>query len=352
MKNRLITAALLCPIASWAQSSVTIYGIADLGVRHSTGLSATHAPDPGTTNALTSGIDNTSRLGFRGVEDLGGGMRALFNLESGLNFDAGTTVNTGKFFDRASFMGLGGGWGTLTAGRHTNLLADAIGPVDAVGMRFASFNPNIVTTAVSTHGLGIEYGTSGAATGSYRLDNSLKYTGTFGPVTAKAMYSFGETTNATSAKSSAGVGAQYQVDKLVISGAYQNFKSVTFQDLDAATLGASYQFSALRLAANYGRNKGQTSSTASTVQKVGSFGGTWAATSAVDLTASFYKLDRTRTGVADDGYSRVILFAEYKFSRRTRLYAEADYTRWKNNYQGVANKPRGTGATLGVMHTF
>jgi len=352
MKKRLITTALLCPIAAWAQSSVTIYGIADLGVRHSSGLAAGHAPDPGRTAALTSGIDNTSRLGFRGTEDLGGGMRAVFNLETGLNLDAGTTVNATKFFDRAAVVGLGGAWGTVTAGRQTNLLADAISPVDAVGMRFASFNPNIVTTAVSAHGLGVEYGTSGATTGSYRLDNSMKYVGRFGGLTARAMYSFGETANAASARSSAGVGGQYQWNQWVVSGAYQSFKAVNYRDLDAATLGTSYQFKTVRLAANYGRNKGDTTSIADTVQKVSSVGATWAATPAVDLTAAYYRLERNRIGAADDGYSRVILFAEYKFSRRTKLYAEADYTDWKNNYQGVANKSRGTGATVGVMHTF
>ncbi|QHI98471.1 porin [Xylophilus rhododendri] len=352
MTKRLIATALLCPIAVCAQSSATIYGIADLGVRHSSGLSAGHAPDPGNTNAVTSGVNNTSRLGYRGSEDLGGGLRALFNLETGLNVDAGTTVNTAKFFDRASVLGLGGGWGTLLAGRQTNLLADAISPVDAVGMRFASFNPNIVTTAVSTHGLGVEYGTSGATTGSYRLDNSLKYAGRFGGFTAKAMYSFGETSNAASAKSSTGLGGQYQIEQFVVSGAWQKFKSANYLDLDAGTLGAAYQFKSVKLAANYGRNKGQTTGTASTVQKVASAGATWAATPAVDLTAAYYKLDRSRTGAADDGYSRVILFAEYKLSRRSKLYAQADYTDWKNGYQGSGNKASGTGATLGVMHTF
>lgn len=115
-------------------------------------------------------------------------------------------------------MGLGGGWGQVTAGRQTNLLADAISPVDPVGMRFASFNPNIATAALSSHGLGVEYGAAGSTSGSYRLDNALKYSGRFGPLTARAMYSFGENTGRASAQSSVGAGLSYTNAGWVVSG--------------------------------------------------------------------------------------------------------------------------------------
>jgi len=348
----LAAAAALAPFCAVAQSGISIYGIADAGVRHTSGLSAANAASNGNSNGLSSGVDNTSRLGFRGREDLGGGLHASFNLETGLNLDLGTQANATKYFDRASWLGLGGAWGTVTAGRQTTLLAEAISPVDPVGMRFAAFNPNIATTALSSHGLGIEYGASGANTGTYRLDNSLKYSGKFGPVTARAMYGFGEVAGNRSALSSSGLGAVYASGPLTVSGAYQKFKSATLLDLEGATLGLAYQLGAVRLAANTGRSSADVSATAKTVQKVHSLGGTWAATTAVDLTAAYYRMSRERTGALGDGYSRVILFAEYKLSRRSKLYAEADYTDWKNNYQGVANKPHASGFTLGLMHTF
>lgn len=345
-------AALAVPALACAQSSVTIYGIADLGVRRTSGLSATNAAVPsGSATALASGVNNTSRLGFRGREDLGGGLFATFNLETGLNLDTGLPANA-KFFDRASTVGLGGGWGTVTAGRQTNLLADAIGPVDPVGMRFAAFNPNIATTALSAHGLGIEYGSAGATTGSYRLDNAVKYTGRFGPVTARAMHGFGENLAGTRPQSSTGAGLAYADGGLAVSGAWQTFRSPAGLTLDAATVGAAYQWGAVRLAANTGRSEAETTATARTVQQVHSLGSTWGVTPAVDLTAAVYRLNRQRTGQRDDGYTRAIFFAEYKLSRRSRLYAELDRTRWRDNFQGAANKPTGTGATVGLIHTF
>lgn len=352
-KNCVIAAIACGPALAHAQSSVVIYGIVDLGARHTSGLTAAQAAANGSATALTSGVDNTSRLGFRGTEDLGGGLRALFNLETGLNADLGTQANSTKYFDRASWVGLGGGWGTLTAGRQTTLLAEAIAPVDAVGMRFAAFNPNIVTTALSSHGLGLEYGASGANTGSYRLDNSIKYSVKVGPVTGRAMYAFGENSNSTVLQSSTGLGAVYQEGALTVSGAWQTFKSASRLDLDGATLGAAYQWGPVRLAANFGRSEGFTTVTARTIQKVASAGATWSVTPAVDLTAAYYRLERTRsTTTVNDGYARAFLFAEYKLSRRTRLYAEADFTDWKQGYQGAGNRSTGRGATLGVMHTF
>ncbi len=345
-------AALCAPALAFSQTSLTVYGIADAGVRYGSGLTAANAPAATSTTGVASGVNSTSRFGLRGREDLGGGLHALFNLETGLNLDTGTTANSTKFFDRAAIVGLGGGWGQVTAGRQTNLLADAISPVDPVGMRFASFNPNIATAALSSHGLGQEYGSAGATTGSYRLDNSVKYTGRFGPVTARAMHSFGENAGRASAQASTGAGLAYAAGPWAVSGAYQRFKTATQLELEAATLGAAYQWDSVRLALNTARSEADTSATARTVQRVHSAGLTWAATSAVDLTASLYRLDRQRTGQRDDGYTRAILFAEYKLSRRTRLYAELDRTHWRDGYQGAANKARATGVTTGVLHTF
>lgn len=348
----LVASTLASPALTFAQSSVTLYGIADAGVRHTSGMSAANAPSPASTTSLASGVNTTSRFGLRGREDLGGGLYALFNMETGLNIDTGAPANAGKFFDRASLVGLGGAWGQVTAGRQTNVLADAISTVDPLGMRFPAFNPNIVTTALSNHGLGIEYGSSGASSGSYRLDNALKYTGQFGPLTARAMYSWGENAGSTAPQSSAGAGLAYAAGDWTVSGAYQSFQSAQRLKLEAATLGAAYQLGSVRLAFNTGRQAGETSASAETVQRVHSAGATWSATAALDLTAALYRLTRQRTGLQEDGYTRAVLFAEYKLSRRTKLYAELDRTHWRKPYQGVANPERATGVSAGLLHSF
>jgi predicted porin len=74
---------LACACTAQAQSSVTIYGILDSSVRYSSGLDAAYAGSATNTTAINSGVNTTSRFGFRGTEDLGGGLSAIFNLESG-----------------------------------------------------------------------------------------------------------------------------------------------------------------------------------------------------------------------------------------------------------------------------
>ena len=95
MKIRTLAAAaaLACSGGAFAQSTVTLYGVVDLGLRNGSGLTASNAPASGSAHSLGSGIHTTSRWGLRGSEDLGGGAKALFNLESGLNADTGAPAN-------------------------------------------------------------------------------------------------------------------------------------------------------------------------------------------------------------------------------------------------------------------
>lgn len=353
MKRRIgalcVTLASTCVAAQ--TSSVTLYGTVDLGLRHGSGLTASNAPASKSTNSMDSGIHTTSRWGLRGSEDLGGA-KVLFQFESGLNAKTGASASASKYFDRASWLGLQGGWGTLALGRQTTTLADAISPVDPLGMRFASFNPSIGVAALSRHGLGIEFGNSGATSGSYRLDNAIKYTGQFGGFTARAMWGIGEVDKQTSALSSRGVGLAYAAGGFTVSGAFQRFKDVNQRTLDGTTLGAAYQWDKVRLAANAARSEAETAVGKHTVQRVLSAGTTWSVTPLFDLTAAYYKVDRSRTGATNDGYGRLVAFAEYKLSRRTKVYAELDNTHWRNGFQGAANKAHATGISAGVVHSF
>ncbi len=156
---------------------------------------------------MNSGINTTSRFGFRGSEDLGGGLKAIFNLESGINLDTGASVSATKLFDRAAIVGLQGDWGTVTAGRQTTVLAEVVSAVDPLGSRFASFNPNVGIAALSAHRLATEFGPAGSTTGAYRLDNSVKYVGRFSDFSVRAMHAFGEQAGNSSNLSSSGLGA-------------------------------------------------------------------------------------------------------------------------------------------------
>ena len=97
-----------------AQSSVTLYGIVDAGVEY-----VNHASADGGATRLVSGGKNTSRWGLRGVEDLGGGLKAVFQLESGINIANGQFDDgPGAIFDRRATIGLKNRFGQITLGRN------------------------------------------------------------------------------------------------------------------------------------------------------------------------------------------------------------------------------------------
>ncbi|MES2069749.1 MAG: porin [Pseudomonadota bacterium] len=363
MFKRTYLGTLLCVSGSaFAQSAVTLYGIADLGVRYSTGINAGNTPVPsGSTMALSSGINNTSRWGIKGQEDLGDGMDAVFQLEGGLNIDTGASAKSDKLFDRLAFVGIKSSHGSLTAGRQATILSDAISPVDPLGMRYASFNPNINITALSntafgTHAFGVQYGTSGYADNYYRLDNMLKYTSEFGPLVARVSYSFGEVAGNSSALSTMGAGLAYQQDGLNISGAYMKFKNSADLSLQAYTLGAAYRLGSVQLKANFGHNRADTSTTKQTRQRIASAGAAFTLSPDLILTAAYYRVRREASGFVDDGFDRSFAYLEKALSKRSTVYVETDYTNWKGNAAGVtggqANNSNGLGLTLGLMHKF
>jgi predicted porin len=180
MKNILSSAAaLVCGLAAatsaHAQTSVQVYGIVDSGIAHLTnvnnaGDSITKIP------SLTSSFP--SRIGFKGSEDLGGGLQAFFVLENGLATDTGTQQQGGRLFGRAANVGLKGDWGTLTLGRQQNmtyisgLKTDVLGPnLFAIG----SIDPYLPNA---------------------RSDNAIGYMGNFSGFVLGATYSFGRDASA------------------------------------------------------------------------------------------------------------------------------------------------------------
>jgi len=114
MKKTLIALAALASTAAFAQSSVTLYGVADAALSKVTDKSAALS-SAGTMN------NGTSRWGVRGTEDLGGGLKAGFNFEQGLSLNDGTLAKSGAGeFGRAAWMNLSGGFGEVRLGRTLN----------------------------------------------------------------------------------------------------------------------------------------------------------------------------------------------------------------------------------------
>lgn len=162
MKKPVLLALACSALAGSAfaqSSSVTLYGVADAAVRQVKNGSA------GTVKGVASGANSTSRFGVRGVEQLGGGLSAGFNLESGIELDTGS-ANASKFWNRRSTISLMGDFGEIRLGRDTtptysNALNDEFGIV-GVGSR-----------GVFVYGSSAVLG-SGATT-AQRSDNGVSY---------------------------------------------------------------------------------------------------------------------------------------------------------------------------------
>ncbi len=171
MKKKLSLLALAAALspAAFAQS-VTVYGIIDLAAEY---LSNT-APN-GASIKRMPGLSASvpTRLGFRGSEDLGGGLKAIFTIEQGFGADTGTLNQGGRAFGRQSFVGLQGNWGTLTLGRHYTMLFWSTGDADVLG-------PNA-------------YGISSLDNyfPNARVDNSVSYRGSFSGFQVGFTYSLG-----------------------------------------------------------------------------------------------------------------------------------------------------------------
>jgi predicted porin len=123
--------------SAMAQSSVTIYGIIDTGVVYTTNANA-NGNAVFKMPSLTGSF--LSRIGFRGTEDLGGGLQAIFVLESGFAPDTGAMGQGNRIFGRQSYVGLKSDWGQVTLGRQINmtylsqLKTDVMGPnIFAIG---------------------------------------------------------------------------------------------------------------------------------------------------------------------------------------------------------------------------
>lgn len=176
-------------MAQPAKSSVTLYGIADMGVFHVSNFSGKSV-----TRTVSGGLQG-SRIGFRGSEDLGNGLRAIFTLENGFNVDTGSLVSASTLFNRQSFVGLSSNrWGTVTLGHQYTPSYDAL--------VFTGFAPAFGGVAAAHHGVpGSTPGTAPVAAptrfnnglAGTRISRSVKYTSpTYSGFRVGLMYGFGE----------------------------------------------------------------------------------------------------------------------------------------------------------------
>jgi GBP family porin len=141
MRKSLLTAALLLSWAgtSYAQSSVTLYGIVDTALIYANNQTTGGAGAPGHSGIeMDSGGISGTRWGLRGSEDLGGGLSAVFLLEDGFSSANGKLSNSGDLFGRQAYVGLSSNtYGTITAGRQYSFMSQYLSALSAEGLGWA-----------------------------------------------------------------------------------------------------------------------------------------------------------------------------------------------------------------------
>lgn len=236
-----------------AQSTVTVYGIVDAAAQYVDGTSR--------SGRLLSGGLSASRLGFRGSEDLGGGLRAYFTLESGINLDDGTVAQGGAFYGRQAFVGLQTALGSVSAGRQ-------YASIFALTSEFSAFanSPGGASTAlIGGFGGGYEpvRGATGTATppaagatgngGPTRVNNSVRYeTPEWQGLKASVLYGAGEVVGSTEDSRLVDLALRYKAGAFEVMASWIEDK-VPGDAVNARTgsVAASYAIGSARLYAGY-----------------------------------------------------------------------------------------------------
>lgn len=220
------------PLCAKAQTNVSLYGVVDAAIESGD----TGGPE-GRQTKIQSGDLSGSRFGFRGTEDLGNGLKAIFNLEAGVAADTGASDSAG-LFQRRAVVGLEGDFGTVTLGREYSPIAAIAGATDISGQGFYGSN------------------LSGFGSGrvSRRLANSINYkSASFNGFDVLATYSAGEKTTGPSGDLK-GIGAEYKMGSLYLGAGYHTLKRVSSGDDKEYGAGAAYTFKdigGLEVMANY-----------------------------------------------------------------------------------------------------
>lgn len=313
MKKTLIAlAAVAAAGAAFAQSSVTLYGVADIAVGDD------NAPNT-KFRAFANGFQNNgnSRFGMRGSEDLGGGLKANFNFEAGVNLASGATdTNT---FQRAAFMSLTGGFGEVAAGRRLTPSFFAKAAYELTG-----------TANYSALGKQFGYSTAGTGAGA-RRDALITYTTpNMGGFTA----TIGTVLEGNNSQKPYELTAIYRSGPLAVAAQFDSatIANTPSKDKRGASIGGSYDLGVAKIAASYqdpaGANKGFTLGASMPMGPV-------------TLTADIAR--RTDAGNKNTDF---LLEAKYALSKRTFAYG----IYYRDDMPGTA-KTINTYA-VGVRHNF
>jgi predicted porin len=351
MQKKLIALAVagLVSAPAFAQSNVQIYGVVDAGF-------TSYKAGDNKFRGVESGLLSASRIGFRGTEDLGNGLKAVFTLEYGIDVDTGESFNTRA---RQSFVGLQGGFGFVGLGRQYSPGHNMIGNLDVMGGS-AAFSPYLdITSSTIANG------------GPGRWNNAISYKSpTMGGFSVEAIYAFGENADQDNEFDERdrgtryGIGAGYKNGPLKAALVYHNTNrdtnrpsaSIGDEDTKEWMIGGGYDFGVVDVNLAYVR-----------VKNIDGFDGddekTWYLNGAIPVSSAGKVLLGYAQAKYENGSSEKIkaytLAYTHNLSKRTTAYA--GYTHINNDDTGnfgpisklqVEDGEKAKGFAIGVRHTF
>ncbi len=334
------------PAAAMAQSGVTLYGVIDTALTYQTHSNPAGDAQVGLQQG-GEGFLSGSRFGLKGVEDLGGGIKAGFVLENGFLADTGKFDQQGQLFGRQAYVKIGNQWGELALGRQYTTANTMLYYVDPLGVGAAPSNSWMVYLT------------------GQRYDNAVSYTGNFGPVSLIAEYALGETAGNTRATSSMSFGLKYAAGPITAIGDFQQTRDSQSRTANLYLAGLKAAVGRASLFANYihsdreagfDSSKGGTDtatitsmSTAATPTNRAAInsvfgssrhddfftlGASYAVTGNVTLTGSVMH-NRTRADSFSGNRTTAYAVADYAFSKRTDTYVALAYDRVHGDWSGL-----------------
>jgi len=337
-----------------AQSNLTLYGLMDAGMVHESGGAA------GSSTKLSSGVGTASRLGFKGQEDLGGGVSAVFTLESGILIDTGAQDAAGKAFNRQAFVGLESKTlGSITVGRQYTPTYNALGQVgDPFGSGYSGSAKNLFPVAGR----------------NLRADNSILYTSpNWNGFNANVLYSLGEVSGNSKAERQINLSLNYSGGPLNARLTYNNRNNDTASVENPSgrniMLVANYDFRIVRMYFAYSDDEGLNSAPLnnSTPRPYGRdfqpslkgndmLVGASIPVGAAGTVMTSYIRKNDKTLLNQDASQYAVGYL-HKLSKRTGVYASygriinkngAGYTVGNNSNAGTGDKAY----NLGIRHAF
>ncbi|PMS14394.1 porin [Trinickia dabaoshanensis] len=383
MKKTLVVAAVSASfaVAAHAQSSVTLYGVIDAGITYTS-----NAGGKSNWQQTSGGIDQT-RFGLRGSEDLGNGLKAIFNLESGFNLNNGRYANSGSEFNRQSYVGLSSNYGTVTLGKQYDAEQDFLAPLSATG----SWGGTSFAHFANLDNLNSNYGTS--------VNNSIKFTSTnYAGFTFGGTYGFSNQAGAFANNREYSIGAAYQYQGLRVGAAYaqqNNPLAGNSGASDGSALGAfaggfvggltngavtsigNFRQRTYGVGANYAFGPAQVGAVwtqarldngqipLSIHQNNYEINAKYNLTPALGLGVAYTFTDQNESifgAEASQRYHQVGVQADYALSKRTDVYAQVAYQHangtggvaaiYNGTFSGVSTSDNQTAATVGLRHRF